>query len=186
MTVGEKRILWVNLVTGSRLVLALPVAILTMWSADRGWAIIASTALVVAIELSDLIDGHLARRHGAVSSWGKVFDPYADSVSRLIVYWSLAMVGRCLAFVPLVMAVRDVTVGYARMFMMRRGQDVSARYTGKLKAMVQGISAIALMSGPLYWGTRGSYLVYGLSFLVAAVTLASMVDYARAALRPSA
>lgn len=186
MTARGKRVLWINLVTASRLALAVPVAVLTIWSGDHRWAIIASTALVVAIELSDLIDGQLARRHGAVSSWGKVFDPYADSVSRLIVYWSLAMVGRCLAFVPLVMAVRDVTVGYARMFMMRRGQDVSARYTGKLKAMVQGTSAFVLMSGPLYWGAWRAGLVYGLSFVVVGVTLASMVDYARAALRPSA
>jgi CDP-diacylglycerol--glycerol-3-phosphate 3-phosphatidyltransferase len=184
--VSRQGVLWINLVTGSRLVLALPVAVLTIWSRDRDWAVIASTGLVLAIELSDLLDGYLARRHGAVSPWGKVFDPYADSVSRLIVYWSLAMVGRCLAFVPLVMAIRDVTVGYARMFMMRRGEDVSARYTGKLKAMVQGVSALVLMCGPLYWGTWGDHVVYGLSFLVAAVTLASMVDYGRAALRPSA
>jgi phosphatidylglycerophosphate synthase len=112
-----------------------------------------------------------------------MFDPYADSVSRLTIYWALAVVGRCLAVVPLVMAVRDVTVGYSRLLMERSGQDVAARWTGKLKAVVQGAAAPVLMAGPLFWGAAGGYFVYALSGAVIAITLASMVDYGRSALR---
>jgi len=171
------------MVTASRLALAVPVAVLTTWSRGHTWAIIASLALVGAIELSDLVDGHLARRHNSVSPFGKVFDPYADSISRLVVYWSLAVVGRCLSFVPLVMGIRDISVAYCRMHMMRHGMDVSARPTGKLKAMAQGICALLLMAGPLYWGSSGRALTVGLSVIVILATAASMVDYGVAALR---
>ncbi|MHC4480271.1 MAG: CDP-alcohol phosphatidyltransferase family protein, partial [Planctomycetota bacterium] len=176
-----RRMLLVNLVTGSRLAFALGVAVLTMWSKSEAWAIVAATVLIGAVELSDLLDGYLARLHNSVSGFGKMFDPYADSISRLTIYWSLAVVGRCLVFVPLVMAIRDVTVGYSRILMARRGGDVSARHTGKLKALVQGASAPLLMAGPLYWGASGRYFVYALSGAVVVVTLASMVDYGRAA-----
>lgn len=179
----RQRVLFVNIVTASRLVFAVPVAVLTLWSGGRPWAIAVSTALILVIELSDLADGYLARKHGAVSQWGRMFDPYADSLSRLTVYWSLAVVGRCLPFVPLVMAIRDVTTGYARILFTRQGRDVSARFTGKLKAMVQGICAPLLMAGPFYWGQWGRYFIWGLSFAVLAVCVASVIDYGRAALR---
>lgn len=174
----------VNLVTGSRLAFAVPVLVLTAWSGTQTWAIALSALLVAALELSDVVDGYLARRHNSVSPFGKMFDPYADSISRLAVFWSLAVVGRCLAVVPLVMAVRDVTVSYSRMVMLKRGRDVAARFTGKVKAVVQGFSGLLLMAGPLYWGGAGHAVIYGLSALVLAVTLASMVDYGCAALRP--
>ncbi|NLW50962.1 MAG: CDP-alcohol phosphatidyltransferase family protein [Candidatus Brocadiaceae bacterium] len=177
------KLVLVNLLTGSRLALAVPVAVLTLWSRDRSWAIVASTILIIAIEVSDLADGYAARRSRTVSKFGKLFDPYADSVSRLVVYWSLAMIGRCLAFVPLVMAVRDVTVSYSRIVMTERGGDVSARRTGKLKALVQGTCGAVLMAGPLYWGRWEQTFVIGLSSAVVAITVLSMLDYGRAALR---
>ncbi|KPK65057.1 MAG: hypothetical protein AMK73_04150, partial [Planctomycetes bacterium SM23_32] len=168
----RREVLLVNLVTGSRLIFALPVAVLTFWSPGQTWAIVASTALIVAVELSDLFDGYLARRHDSVSPFGKMFDPYADSISRLTIYWSLAVIGRCVAFLPLVMAVRDVTVGYARIIMTRRGRDVAARRTGKLKALIQGACAPLLMAGPLYWRGAGSCVIWVLSLAVPAITLA--------------
>lgn len=175
--------LLVNLLTGSRLLLAAGVAALTPWSDGRHWAIWSSVALVALIECTDLLDGHLARSRGVVSRFGKMFDPYADSVSRLTVYWSLAVVGRCWPVLPLVMAVRDVTVSYARIIMTRRGMDLGARYTGKLKAWFQGLGGILLMAGPLYWWAgSGATIVHVVSGAVTAVTVASMLDYVAAAL----
>ena len=93
MADSDRGHLLINLLTGSRLVFAAAVAALVPWAAEGTWAILVATALVGAVELSDLLDGHLARRHNVVSEFGKVFDPYADSVSRLTVYWALAMMG---------------------------------------------------------------------------------------------
>jgi CDP-diacylglycerol--glycerol-3-phosphate 3-phosphatidyltransferase len=168
-----------GLVTGSRLLFAAGVAVLTPWSGQAAWAVAASLVLIGLVEATDLADGYLARRHGLVSEFGRLFDPYCDSVSRLVVYWSLAVVGRCLAVVPLVMAVRDVTVSYARIIMRRRGMDVGARLAGKLKAIVQGVCAFALMSAcPAWMGDAARAGVFWVgSIAVLGVTLASMLDY---------
>jgi CDP-diacylglycerol--glycerol-3-phosphate 3-phosphatidyltransferase len=183
----KQRSFLVNLVTGSRVGLAVAVAALSPWSRDARWAIIAATVLVVLVELTDLADGYLARRHEVVSEWGKMFDPYSDSVARLTIYWSLAVVGRCWLFLPLVMAIRDVTVSYARILMTRRGRSVAARWTGKLKAWVQGVGALVLISGPLWWGEAGGptgrAAIHAASACVLLITAASMVDYAAAALK---
>jgi CDP-diacylglycerol--glycerol-3-phosphate 3-phosphatidyltransferase len=175
----------VGVVTGSRLLFAAAVGMLTPFSGTRTWAIVAASALVAMAEVSDLIDGRLARRCNAVSEFGKLFDPYADSLSRLTIYWSLAVIGRCLSPVPLLMAIRDVTVSYARMILVRQKRDASALWAGKAKAVVQGTCGLALMAGPLYWGPHAKVVVWTLSLLVCAVTLWSMLAYGLAALSPT-
>ena len=175
--------LFLTLLTASRLVLAVWIAVLTPWLADQRWAILLATALILVIELTDLADGYLARRHEAVSQFGKLFDPYTDSLARITIYWSLAVAGRCLAAVPLLMAIRDVTVGYTRILMLLRDKDPAARWWGKLKAAIQGLGALLLMSGPLWWGPAGPGIVYTVSVLVIVATLLSAVFYGNEALR---
>jgi CDP-diacylglycerol--glycerol-3-phosphate 3-phosphatidyltransferase len=183
MSNSRRRHLLINLLTGSRLGLGALVAALTPWSGTRTWAIVLATALVLAIEMTDLADGYLARRHNVVSQFGKVFDPFSDSVARITVFWSLAVIGRCLTFVPLVMAVRDISVAYLRLVMIRRGWDASARFSGKAKALVMGVCALLLTSGPLYWGQAQGAVVIGLSLSVVAVCVISLADYAWVTLR---
>ncbi len=172
------------MLTGSRLLLGLGVAVLTPWGREnQEWAVWFGTVLVALIEVTDLADGYLARRHNAVSQFGKVFDPFSDSVSRLTVFWSLAVMGRCLVYVPLIMAVRDISVAYLRLVLIRQGGDGSARYTGKMKAAVQGACGLVLISGPLYWGQQKQVFVYAASIAVIFVCAASLTDYGMAALR---
>ena len=181
----RKFVVFLGWLTGSRLVFAAGVAVLlASCSQDAVWATVVSLALLGLVELTDLLDGFLARRYDAVSDFGKAFDPYCDSVSRLMIYWALAVALRCPAWVPLVMAVRDVTVSYARIMMTRRGCDVSARFSGKLKAIVQGGCAFVLMAAlPQWLGPETCRVIYWVcGGAVAAVTLWSLCDYVTAAL----
>jgi phosphatidylglycerophosphate synthase len=83
------------------------------------------------------------------------------------------------------MAIRDVTVTYSRILLTRQGRDVSARHTGKLKALVQGFCAFPLMLAPLMpWSPWQVSVNAVLSAAVLLVTLASMVDYGVAAIPP--
>jgi len=183
----RKFVVFLGWLTGSRLVFAAGVAVLALPSREAVWATVVSLVLLGLVELTDMLDGFLARRYDAVSDFGKAFDPYCDSVSRLMVYWALAVAGRCPAWVPLVMAVRDVTVSYARIMMTRRGCDVSARFSGKFKAVVQGACAFVLMAAlPQWMGAQACRAIYwGCGGAVAAVTLWSLYDYVMAALSGS-
>ena len=167
--------LLVQILTAVRVPLAITFAVLLPSSVeDRSW-LLGCLALLVLQEASDVLDGALARRLGVVSRWGQVFDPFADSISRLIVYWALAQAGLTLAAVPLVMAVRDVTVAYSRLVAADHGGSVSARLSGKIKAWVQGLGAMFLTATPLFDGpaASGAYV----SWIVIAVTAASAVEY---------
>jgi CDP-diacylglycerol--glycerol-3-phosphate 3-phosphatidyltransferase len=158
-----------------RIPLAAAFAVLLLAAPQAPWRLWACVAIVVAIELSDLADGMLARRQRVASELGAALDPYADSVSRLTVYWSLAAAGLALWPVPLVMAVRDVTVAYSRILLARRGRTVAAAASGKIKAICQGAAALGLLLVPLLKSATDWAAI--LSWLVICVTAASAVEY---------
>ena len=136
-----------------------------------------AVGLVAVIELSDLLDGTLARRLDVVSAAGAAMDPWADSISRLTVYWALAAGGTVIAAVPLVMAVRDVTVAYCRIALTRRGRSVQALWSGKIKAAIQGAGALIAAAYPFYAGHTGPWPVAAVSWTVIAVTAVSAAEY---------
>ena len=141
--------------------------------------------LLLLAELTDSLDGLLARRLGVASEWGAMCDPYADSVSRLVVYWAAAVSGLVLPLVPLVMALRDVTVAYCRIVLSGHGRTVSANLSGKIKALVQSLAAILAVLGPRYWPHTGRWTVHAISWTVIVVTAASAIQYVTAALSAS-
>jgi len=170
------------IVTLVRIPLAAIFASLLVWL-DRSVTLLAvCLGLLALIELTDLFDGYLARRLGSVTEWGAMMDPYADSMARLIVYWSLAVAGLTLPVVPLVMALRDVTVGYCRITLTRKGRSVAANISGKVKAIVQGGASGLLLLGPLYWKYTGDWTMPVFSWIVIAVTTFSVLQYARSAI----
>ncbi|MEA3226517.1 MAG: CDP-alcohol phosphatidyltransferase family protein [Planctomycetota bacterium] len=181
--IGKKRshFLFVFLLTLLRGPLAISFAVLFL-TVGPGWTrVVLGLFMLGAMELTDLLDGLVARRFDVVTEWGAALDPYMDSFSRLIVYWTLACVGLTLPLVPLVMALRDVTVAYCRIFLARAGHTVAANWSGKVKAVVQGVTAIVIVSEPIYSPLLGSWLTSLGVWVVIVVTLASAVQYVKQA-----
>ncbi len=180
---GTKRFRFflVLLLTISRGPLAVSFAVLFL-TAGPGWTRVAlGLFLLAAMELTDLLDGFAARRFGVVTEWGAALDPYMDSFSRLIVYWTLACAGLILPLVPLIMALRDVTVAYCRVFLARAGHTVAANWSGKIKAVVQATVAIVIVGEPVYRSALGSWPASLGAWVVIVVTLASAVEYVKQA-----
>ena len=171
----------VQAVTVARAPLAVAFAGVLLWGGQSTSVLIACAVLLLAAEMTDAADGFLARRLGVVSQWGATLDPYVDSVFRMIVYWALGWAGLALGLTVLVMAVRDVTVAYCRILLTRRGRSVAARWSGKLKAIVQGVAGFVLLAGPFYWPLTGPWTVPAVSWLVIVTTALSAVEYIAAA-----
>ena len=184
--------------TVSRLGFAVAIAFLMPNRVEEVWATWLGLILLLLIEGTDAMDGWCARRFNVVSDLGKMLDPYADSISRIIVFWTLARNEclRCWEIVPLCMAVRDVTCAYARIALSMSGKSVAARWTGKVKAVVQGIAGGFLIGGPIWWGWAGRLRtvelfghtiqwktigIHGFSAAVVIILVVSMFDYVAAA-----
>ena len=177
---GDRRgFLIVQLITGSRIPLAVAFCLFALTLRSWSWAVLVGALILAIIEVSDAIDGLVARRLGVVSPLGEMLDPYADSFSRLVVFWTLSQCGLVFAAVPLVMALRDVTVAYCRIMLAQSGSSVSARLGGKIKAHVQAYGSIAAWIGPGYWSWLGEWTIPALSWIVIIVTVYSSYDYLR-------
>ena len=145
--------------------------------------LIIAMGLLLLIETTDAVDGHIARRFNLASEYGATLDPYADSISRLLVYSALASKNLVLLLVPLTMALRDITVAYARILLAKMNCSVSARISGKIKAIIQAFGAFLAILGPYYWDRLGNWSFYFLSWVIISVTFLSSIEYVRDAFR---
>ena len=142
-------------------------------------------ACFIVIEVSDLLDGHLARMFKQETELGKVLDPFADSLSRLTYFVALAGSGILPLWVLLILIYRDMAVAYIRVLRSRDKVLMPARVSGKLKAWVYAIAGIAGIGvfslRKLAW-IPGSLRVlegiaFGLFLLAVAVAIWSLADY---------
>lgn len=172
----------VQSITLIRIPLSIIFSLVLLSNKNSDLIIMLSISLLLAIEATDLFDGIIARRYRVVSELGAALDPYADSITRLIVYWALAYKNFVIFLVPLSMAIRDVTVAYSRIMLAKSNRSVSARLSGKIKAWVQAIGAILALIGPYYWSYIGFWSYYALSWIIILATFFSAVEYVRDAL----
>ncbi len=102
--------------------------------------------LMAILEISDALDGYLARKYNQVTDFGKLMDPMADSIARISVFLSFTD-----GFLQLPMILifaflyRDSAVWTLRALCALRGFALAARPSGKIKAIIQGVTAIAII-----------------------------------------
>ena len=174
-----------QLMTIGRIPVAALFLVILIYGQDTGLTLALCLCLLLIIESTDILDGVLARRFKMVSESGATLDPFADSVSRLIIYWALATKGLVIVYVPLIMALRDITVAYSRIVLAQNNRTVSAKKSGKLKATFQAIGAFLALLGPYYWEHIGIWSYYALSWIIMAVTFLSAIEYVKDAISSS-
>jgi CDP-diacylglycerol--glycerol-3-phosphate 3-phosphatidyltransferase len=140
--------------------------------------------LLVLSELSDLFDGFFARRKNQVTDLGKILDPMADSIFRLSVFLTFT---QGLIQLPLLLVCvflyRDTIISTLRTVCALRGVALAARWSGKVKAVLQAIIALFILVliipytlGYIELGTLRSISLY--SVIVGAVyTVYSGIEY---------
>lgn len=126
-----------NAITVTRMILALPFLAYVARDGASYWALGAWFVLAA----SDGIDGHLARKHGTTRS-GAFLDPLADKVLVLGAAWALVAEGTWWWFPVVLITVRELAISVLRSFYGRQGISIPARYSAKVKTVVQE-SAVA-------------------------------------------
>jgi CDP-diacylglycerol--glycerol-3-phosphate 3-phosphatidyltransferase len=129
----------------------------------------------ILIEVSDLLDGYIARKHNLVTDIGKVLDPFADVLSRLTYFVCFAYAGIMPLWILLVLMYREIGITFVRMLMMRKGTAMAASVFGKAKAvtyMLSGIVGLFMHISGLIGLPQGLYDVIRVAGLVIFVVAA--------------
>ncbi len=129
-------------------------------------AIIILWILFAWMEISDLIDGKVARRSNQVGSFGKLFDPFADVISRVTYFLAFASIGIMPLWVLLIVMYREFGILFLRALLALKGTAMGARPGGKLKAgtyMVAGLLSLCLYTVQTYASSMNSAIIDGFS-----------------------
>jgi CDP-diacylglycerol--glycerol-3-phosphate 3-phosphatidyltransferase len=138
-----------NLLTVLRLILV-PVFLLALFAGGghntaARWV---AGAIFAAAAITDRYDGHIARKRGQVTDFGKIADPIADKALIGSALIGLSLLGDVPWWITVVIMVREIRVTLLRLAVLRYGV-IAASPGGKAKTLVQ-IVAIGLYVLPLY------------------------------------
>jgi CDP-diacylglycerol--glycerol-3-phosphate 3-phosphatidyltransferase len=102
--------------------------------------------LLTLSEASDAFDGYIARKFNQVTDLGKILDPMADSISRTSVFltFTLAPVNLPILYI-FVFLYRDSVISTLRTICAFKGFALAARWSGKIKAVVQATVAFIIL-----------------------------------------
>ncbi len=102
-----------------------------------GWAV----GVFLAAAATDLLDGHLARRRGQITTLGILLDPVADKLLTSAAFISLVERGYVPAWVAVIIVGREFAVSGLRAIASAEGYVLGASELGKTK-MVLEVAAI--------------------------------------------
>lgn len=135
-------------------------------------------------EITDVIDGFLARRKNQVTDVGKIIDPMADTITHISVFFTFT---QGMISIPLllvfVLLYREFAISALRTLCALRGYALAARKSGKIKAILQAVSCflIVLLMIPYTHGLISLDALQTVAIcavsVVAIYTIATLADY---------
>lgn len=169
-----------NILTLSRVVLV-PVFIWVLLLPDVTLGRWLGLAVFGIASITDRYDGHLARRKGQVTNFGKIADSFADKLLTGAAFIMLSYLGDLPWWVTIVILAREWGITIMRFAMVRK--EVMAAGAGGKAKMVLQIVGICLLLVPwiaLLGEEAGQGMVYvsqGVIYLAALLTVITGIDY---------
>ena len=138
-----------NYLTLARIVLVPLLVVILLTPFAEEWFGISSYALAIGIflaaSLTDILDGHLARRRNQVSNFGKLLDPIADKL--LVSAALIVLVEKHLApaWAVVIILGREFIITGLRSVAASEGIVIAAQKIGKIKMWAQCVAIVALL-----------------------------------------
>jgi CDP-diacylglycerol--glycerol-3-phosphate 3-phosphatidyltransferase len=152
-------------------ILAVPVIVVALLDETPDGDVLAAVVFALAA-VTDKLDGYIARRRDAVTTFGKLMDPLADKLLIVAALVALVSLGRLAAWVAMVIIAREVGVTVLRAVAVEEGVVISASWLGKTKTVLQ----VAAVFGLILFDPA-PVAVDVLVYLAVAMTVISGVDY---------
>jgi CDP-diacylglycerol---glycerol-3-phosphate 3-phosphatidyltransferase len=138
-----------NYLTLARIFLVPLLVVILLTPFSEQWLGISGYALAIGIflaaSLTDILDGHLARRRNQVSNLGKLLDPIADKL--LISAALIVLVEKHLApaWAVVIILGREFIITGLRSVAASEGIVIAAQSVGKIKMWAQCVAIVALL-----------------------------------------
>ena len=154
-----------------------------LYNAQGTWLLWAFSFLLL-IEMSDALDGMIARGREEVTRFGKIFDPICDSIARQTVFCTFMAVGIIPLWFFLLFLYRDSFLSLLRIMNAIDGTVLAAKKSGKIKAVIQAIGAIFVVL--TVWAHSNTYIpqkIWGMHpgfwimLVPGGITILSFFDY---------
>lgn len=101
--------------------------------------------LFIASAVTDFFDGHIARKHHLITTFGQFIDPLADKLLVNTMLILLVFTRQANVLAVLLMTGRDLFVDGLRLVASANGKVVSAGIFGKAKTVAQMIALVGLL-----------------------------------------
>ncbi len=171
-----------NAITLGRIAASFLLLLLPLFDGRVGSAVVGFGFL--AVSLTDLLDGYLARRDGTVTRIGKLLDPLAD---KLMVMTALVMLVAMPDRIPLwaapmavIILAREIAVTGLRAMASSEGVVLHASSLAKWKTSFQTAAVTVLLIHHTWYGVPFHAVGMMLLVLATALTLWSGYDYFKA------
>ena len=115
----------------------IPVFLVFMLAESVPHRYLIAAVIFAAASFTDYLDGHIARRDGLVTNFGKLMDPLADKLlvfSALVCFIELEMSSALIVFIILA---REFLVTSVRLIAAEQGTVIAADIWGKMKTVSQ-------------------------------------------------
>jgi len=134
-----------NKLTVARLFMTLAfVIVMFLQSIDETLLRLVAGGLFTLTMLTDILDGHIARKHNLITDFGKFLDPLADKVMVMGAFFGLMVMERgnmpmflFIAAAAFIVFVRELMVTGLRSMAAKKGEVVAADKAGKFKTTTQ-------------------------------------------------
>ena len=148
-----------------------------VWAIAAGEMRVAFLLFLVA-GLSDLVDGYLAKRFNMATELGAYLDPLADKAMIVSIYVTLGIAGAIPRWLVILVVSRDIMIVSAVIlsWLVDRPVKLKPLTVSKLNTVAQILLALVVLAS-LAFNFDAQWAVYGLTALVAALTLASVILY---------
>ena len=114
------------------------------------WNWLAAAVFFIA-DITDVIDGYIARKHGLVTNFGKLMDPMADKILSGAAMIMLTAFGMLSPIATILTISREFVISGFRMVYAQKNVIIAAGKLGKLKTMTQFIGVTLMLCGnPLF------------------------------------
>ena len=186
-----------NQITVARLLLAVVfLVVINFYDAKRPeetrWLLDVCTVLFLVAALSDVLDGYLARARNQETSLGRMLDPFVDKVLICGAFAFFAgpgfldqaggnVTGVGMWMVVLILG-RELLVTGLRGFSEAKGTRFGADFSGKIKMLVQSVTAVVILmsvarSGVIFGRAFNDVLRPTMVWLTVVITAFSMLSY---------